>query len=140
MNITPEQLSKADDTEFSKLAGEVLLSKPYQHNTKQLYNDAGELQCVKCKGILWSSGKYVNIGPCSFPDPILITSDNAYKWRDWAVEKFGEIAFTNALLKLKHSDCSYGATPFDVWIATKAQPRHYIEAACRCVINAKESK
>jgi hypothetical protein len=136
MNITPEQLSKADDTEFSKLAGEVLLSKPYQHNTKQLYNDAGELQCVKCKGILWSSGKYVNIGPCSFPDPILITPDNAFKWRDWAVEKFGDGFFEASFIEVIGNAGIYSSQG----VLCYGEPRHYIEAACRCVINAKESK
>ena len=49
--------------------------------------------------------------------------DNAEKWRDWTVEKYGTMAFIEALAFLGIRDMHE---------LVKAKPHHYIRTACLC--------
>ena len=105
-------------------------------------------QCPKCKQ--WAAKKLIRINeqylqiwysgmPCTV-DPIPLAWPNAIKWRDWAVEKFGEEKFMRSLwelFKIEHKS-SYSIRTFEQWVAIKAKPHHYLRASAKCAEGESE--
>ena len=133
--VMKDQLLNCDLTtaegkkELSRLLGEVL--QPYtKHKAKQSLCEmaASSYRCKNC-----GEKQYDPEQVCPSPR-IPLTPDNAFKWRDWAVEKFGASNLWLALRKV-WMECYIGQEPFTTWLATKAQPHHYLIAAALCKLN-----
>lgn len=133
--MTPEQISKLSDEDFSKLAGEVLQPEELLHEMiEQTERGLWPYYCEKCK-----KGHDLKQ---DFPyrcaaGSIDLTPDNAFKWRDWCVENYIEAEFEDAMHEVYQNSEYNNLMSYQMWLLTKATPRHYIEAAVRCVINAK---
>lgn len=138
--MTEKQVLKLTGVEFSKFAGEVLQSEIKEHRayTRKCKDARVPIGCVHCdanyirKGIHWKTPKETCV--CR---PIPLTPDNAFKWRDWAVEKFTRDMFARILWEVYYSTESYGKISFTDWICSVAQPIHYIKAAVLCEMRTK---
>lgn len=101
--------------------------------------------CEKC-------GKFViqDVPYCEIPDPIAATPANAFKWRDWCVEKYGDGFYIESLMTVcneaaSEKDKAKKFTYLEVsvylaeWLAVKCQPLDILKAVCLTVIAAKEN-
>ncbi len=123
-------LLTASDEDLPRMLGEVLGSTPCHHTWEP--NNT----CVKC-GFDDSNPHNGYDANCPIPDPIPLTPANAFKWRDWAVEKFGEDAFVNALIEVYND--TVNCITLMQFIA-KSQPHVWLIASAICVQNDKEQK
>jgi hypothetical protein len=115
-------------TALSKALGVVL--EPGEH----IWSETQSILCIRCRHFKDSAP-----GVCRKPIPL--TPAEAFKWRDWAVEKVGIKHYCyqleqiyRATLALASDWSQYG---FGLWLL-KAKPHHYLQAAALCVI--KENK
>jgi hypothetical protein len=85
--MTNEQILTAEGDELSRLLGEVLQAAICQYHGKHP-------PCQPCNTCsTWVEG---GIRKCK-PDPIPLTPDEAFKWRDWAVAEYGIGCFYGVL-------------------------------------------
>jgi hypothetical protein len=79
--------------------------------------------------------------PAHNPCPIPLTPDNAFKWRDWAVEKYGSSALQDAFAEIYKKELDH-KWPMEIavyrWLFKEATPAHYIKAACLCKIESEK--
>ncbi len=125
--MTQEQILKCSDEDLPTLAGEVLHAKPWKH----CFNNN---TCVTCgQGRLPSQ----HDESCLCTDPIPLTWDNAMKWRDWAVEKFGYAVYRKAMVSVYYNSVDFRDCSFDEFMLYKTKPKHYIKVAMLCKVNQK---
>jgi hypothetical protein len=125
--ITKEQMLKPTGDELSRLAGEVLQVKHDMAN-----DGVNHVTCKVCDETLPLMCRWDL--PERYPCEVPLTWDEAMKWRDWAVEKFGDLAWQDPIWKLYH-DVSGDRKKVCVYahrFIAYAQPEHYIKAACLC--------
>lgn len=128
------KILEASGEELSRLAGELLGSnKLHRHNPRDI--GEGVYQCVYCNKVGFQKDTEDNSETCPVGYPIPLTPDNAFKWRDWAVEKFGFVNFRWSMEEVHYQDDK--ARGFTTWLATHADPIHYIKAACLCKLDEK---
>lgn len=114
--MTEDQILNCTDADLPKMSGEVFDTR-YCKNCTTKPDICTPKRC------------------CYIPIPL--TWDNAMKWRDWAVEKFGYNIFRKTLVDVYFYFIDDLKMSFDEWIITKIRPSHYIKAAMLC---AKEPK
>ena len=128
--MTKDQKLNCPDADLPMMAGEVLCPEEKHH----MYPPNDSDKCPKCKKRTYASGYATKElqKPCTVADPIALTPDNAFKWRDWACDEYGYTTFKQAMLDIKHINPLRKTLPFDLWLASFAQPKHYIKAVCLC--------
>ncbi len=133
--MTTNEILNLSDEELPRVAGEVLITKeasPGDFAHDVVYADSADYgSCRKC-------GMTILVGDCIFPDPIPLTPANAFKWRDWAVEKYGAVKLKQAILDVYIHAGGRLEGSFSYWLAVFAQPKHYIKAAMICKENDNE--
>ena len=73
--------------------------------------------------------------PCTVPDLIPLDDWNvAMKWRDWAVGKYGQMAYGPALAKVSGVKDDYSLA---FWLMTDARPADYLKAAALCKLEGE---
>ena len=140
--MTEQQLLKLTGDELSRALGEVLQPKGGSHLPENIVDS--EWQCVLC-GIQWDEASIISMDSMSQAKciPFIhLTPDNAFKWREWAVEKFGDSHYVWQLRQIYKHECGgsgyeYSDYLFIFWLA-KAQPEHYLKAAALCEIRSKK--
>lgn len=158
--ITKEQILQAEGEELSRLLGEVLQPEKNKHILG--YGNL-EANCRKCNELIKvsrASGSSLAVNwrfvkgvdrICTIPDPIPLTWPEAMKWRDWAHKiewshhRNGLDMFNNALKSVCHevspiSNPCYHLSHYAWWLANKAQPKHYEQAAAYCKLNQESKK
>jgi hypothetical protein len=137
-----EQILQAEGDDLAMMAGKMLIG----NHTPTLYGPYDDppstsISCQNCHQIrqdvtasdrkdFWNESCYIAITPA-----------NAFKWRDWAVEKYGATVFWNAMDAVftmewatyknsKDFNRKYVSTPS--WAMVYAQPKHYVKAAMLC--------
>lgn len=120
----PLTCSEAD---LPRVAGEVLVGKGHIWS--------GSYPHITCS--LCNKYKHDKSPVCTGKD-IPLTPANAFKWRDWAIEKYGWRAFDDALAEV---GCHQGKADMK-WheFALKLTPADYIRAACECKLNSEKGK
>lgn len=143
--ITKEQILQSEGDELSRLAGEALQSKKCfieaQTARKHQHKLPAKYFCNTCN--LWTDTPKKH----AKADPIPLTPSNAFKWRDWAIEKYGSCKFEGAMVKMIYptidlsDETAERARVMTIsalsFFAKRAQPKHYIKAACLCEIEGK---
>ena len=109
---TKEQILRAEGEELSRLLGEA-----FGNNHRKITEWCNV--CMVCQA---STRK---VDTC----PITLTWNEAMKWRDWAVKKFGYCMFTDVVLIARR-----GTYPDFIAFA---KPEHYLKAAAICKLNAE---
>ena len=110
------------EKDLPRMAGEILLPEhcnDRSHRFSAAHRDGcNKKRCFKCNK---------PYGEANIP----LTWDNAMKWRDWAVDKYGWEAFIGALAEVtKYAwHGAKGYTSPEAYALAKAQPHHYIRAA-----------
>lgn len=122
------KLLSATGPELSKMLGEVLHGKHKE-------DESGF--CENC--YLFMTKENLEKDPTC---DIELFPGNAFKWRDWAVKKYGGKHYHYQLEQIYRSGLDsasdYSQYGFSLWII-KAQPEHFLKAAALCVLNDKES-
>jgi hypothetical protein len=160
--MNPDQLLKAEGDELSKLLGEVL--EVNGHHEYPRVGDYMDAECELC-------GCWDNEWPAEQPclkakkfDPIPLTPAEAFKWRDFAVEKYEEDVYLVSLFTVWDATVYYEYEDYETewlqfrttqktidsmdidydmeikfykWCATEAQSKHYLQAAALCVLKGK---
>ena len=123
--MNKEQILQAEGEELSRMAGEVLQPDREQCKCDTFHQVKAwdEFRCNDCAGY-----EDENIIP--------LTPDNAFKWRDWAVEKFGVVVFRRNMEEVQYYS-SKKSHAFSSWVSCYAKPSHYIKAACLCALEVK---
>ncbi len=122
--MTPEQILKADDKTLPAMAGKVL-----QPDAKHYWTNTGGIEhCKNCRE-MWNASKENTTCHCHIP----LTPDNAFKWRDWAVEKYGAKCFMKAVETVGNECLGYVDESAFICFG---DPIHYIKAAMLCVVKA----
>ena len=126
--ITQNQILNASDEELPRLLGEVLQLRHKSIGTFQ--------NCVHCNCNLNTSTTH---GVCKRPIPL--SWDNAMEWRDWAVKEYGRSELIKSILAVLGVEWRPSEIDFVVVagiFALNLKPKHYIQAAAICKLNAKE--
>ena len=137
-----QRLSQADTStpegreELSKWLGEILQPRTTRHWFRKAYTATGGGRYKRCRNCNKILPAHTPKGPCG-TDSIDLTPAEAFKWRDWAVAEYHLIAFRFAIVEVKNQT-NYAAMKLDIWLACKAQPKHFLKAAAYCVLNEKE--
>jgi hypothetical protein len=126
-----KDFNQMTDTELSLWLGEVLNGGSHGHIVAQTIQEMefSYYHCKTCGKINFETDSH-----CPISAPIPLTPDNAFKWRDWAVEKYGEddegdTYFVKAMMVVYNFyGNNYGIT---AWLTDKAQPKHYLIAAAK---------
>lgn len=139
--MTIKQIIQTTEETLSAIAGKVLQPETNEHKWD---GAPGIVKCQKCDTI-WVDDN----SDCPKTDPIPLTPANAFKWRDWAMEEFGETAFDTAkcfamdLWSIQNGIPTSSKHKLEGWriadsfFANAGEPIHYIKAACLCVLQAK---
>lgn len=155
--ITIEQILKADGDDLSRQAGEALQPETARHDLKYERSNLPTMYwkvCRKCKARTKMTEDIevhlaANCGNIKcVPDPILLTPDNAFKWRDWAVKKFGAEQFEIAITIIDSYNRNFEFDQYDQEMIESSvsqsfnfgSPDEYIKASCICVLKDKEDK
>ena len=119
-------LLKASGDKLSKLAGQILQPEVCQ-------------KCFLSKDGVCDKKEGLKVDRCNL---IPLTWPEAMKWRDWAVKEYGALAIETAMVSVMYPDIDMSkedAMSERVltisslsFFAKKAQPEHYIKAACLC--------
>lgn len=128
--MTKEQILNCTDEDLPKMAGEIL--QPDSLGSYVQKDNNGDHRCIVC-------GKKSNeLCNCKIPCLVRLTWDNAMKWRDWAVEKFGSNDFLDAFeeVMLLFVGPIVSQTEFE-YRYIYAQPTHYIKAAMLCAVESE---
>ena len=133
--MTKDQIPKATGDDLSRLAGEVLQPEKQSHDYQMAtYHTINKTwTCRFCYKTIKANKLHEK---CTHANLIPLTWPEAMKWRDWAVGEFGAEEYTEALWQIWKQILN-SETPFDEWLATKAQPEHYIKAAMLCKIGGE---
>ena len=117
--MSNREILSAEGEELDKLAGKMLIHEP----PHKISSDGHDCWCIKC-------GKYDAVGICSKPD-LIDTSDwnEAMKWRDRCVDKYGESKFVQVLYDLFHDELGHGGF---LEIIAFAQPQDIFKAILLC--------
>ena len=134
--MNPNQMT---DAKLSLWLGKVLQPEKNEHDTRRMDRAMANHKppyCRKC------DRKVPYSEPCPIPDPIPLTPAEAFKWRDWAVERGLEYHYMEALwavfcaLKGYDTGCSV-PSEFSYWLGTEARSREFLIAAAKCKENSK---
>jgi hypothetical protein len=137
--ITKQDILEATEETLPRLAGEVLQPEKNKHIPGN--RSHGQTFCSKCDLKLWTWAvprmQYTHHWerPCERANPIPLTWDNAMKFRDWAVEKYGD-CFYDEMYNVYTHDNFCGC--FNEWLVGYAKPEHYLKAAAICKLNSEE--
>ena len=134
--MTKDQILSASEKNLPRILGEVLQPEPSQHDTRRMDRAMANHKppyCRKCD----CKVPYSEL--CTVPDPIPLDDwPEAMKWRDWAVEKYGEDTYWASLCEVFKS--SQNPTSNDLpkfqWFVygiCRFKPKHYLIAAALCV-------
>ena len=123
--ITVEQILQAEGDELSRLAGEVL-----RGDMRLNHDEDRSGRCRKCLCRCGEDGWQVEC----IAVPIPLTPNNAFKWRDWAVEKFGWQSLDQCLYSIYAEQLVLGGIYSWMEWMLNLKPEHYIKAACLCVL------
>jgi len=130
--MTEQELLKLTGDELSMALGEVL-----RGDMRANHDEDSSGRCKKCL--------------CKFTDPswrreciavpILLTPDNAFKWRDWAVDKLDKCEYVKALLAV--FGVAWNPVDIDFTVVCglfgcELKPEHYLKAAALCEIRSKK--
>lgn len=129
--MTEQQILNASEADFPAMCGEVLQperTKPRWHSPSSLVDH----KCSRCR----QSVEKDNSLTCLGKDPIPLTPDNAFKWRDkYADDEDSLFAFIAALETVwRNGDMELC---FEQWLIF-AQPIHYLKAACLCKMRGEK--
>lgn len=129
--MNKDQILTASDTELPALLGEVLQPETKVCDLVHISYSMTDpnWQCTKCDKLCDVKKNW----PCTIPDSISLTPDNAFKWRNWAVEKYGKHEFSFAMQDSTVSEFNWDYVP----IVSLAKPRHYLIAAALCAMKGK---
>lgn len=133
--MNKDKLLQATGPELSKLLGEILLYVPkgYGDPDSDIYANMSKEFRGKhvsiTSAVLEVENNYLQRKNGGIP----LTPDNAFKWRDWAVEKYGESKFVQVLYDMIRNELGYGFLE----IIAFAQPEHYLKAVALCVLGDK---
>lgn len=161
--ITLETLTTASDKELPKMLGEILQPETGRFHDQLFANEISRFkispileqittECPKCRK--WAAKKLIRINerylqtwysdePCVIDHIDTNDWNVSMKWRDWAVEEYGDEAFIEAL---RMSFMGIGCDCIDVeipdesvlkWASLDAQPKHYLIAAALCKLNSQ---
>lgn len=140
--MTNEQILSATGPELSQLLGKVLQTSPLMHEIRTKWAGDPPMKnpptvCLKC-GLIDPDVD----GYCLPHAPIPLTPAEAFKWRDWAVEKYGEDMYWAALCEVFKSsqNPTSDSLPKFQWFVygiCRFKPEHYLKAAALCVLGDK---
>ena len=145
--MTEQLLLELTGDELSRALGEVLQPETNKHNEHGEQVVPFTSSCSKCKlmmrefGVPYSRPTEHSNKPCKYADPIPLTPDNAFKWRDWAVEKFGKQVFMDALCIVYWDYFNRDGTAkmsFKEWLGCYIEPEHFLKAAALCETRSKK--
>ena len=142
-----DKLLNAKGEELSRLLGEVLQPEKNKHNEEGYKANACMTFCTKCKlemnefGVPQPFPTIHFSRPCKHADPVPLTWPEAMRWRDWCSQKLRRSLFEDAMYIVYLSTTYHDVFGFCTWlISDKCEPRHYLIAAARCVLNSKEKQ
>lgn len=129
-----EALNTASEAELPRVLGEILQPETDRHISEQTLEEMqfSYYHCKKCG--------QVNFEPDSHCDEITLIDiydwPTAMKFRNEAVEKWGEETYAAQLIRALMLEFVYGQISTDKQIAvalsTKTKPKHHYIAAARC--------
>jgi hypothetical protein len=135
--MTPDTLLTASDKDLPRLLGEVLINEDKTHEP----NLPGHM-CKRCFiSFRWPTSPAKD-ADCPAKNLIPLTPDNAFKWRDWAIDGSH---YMNGIWD-KACDAVYyhfrdgSFEPRGRWFVAYAQPKHYLIAAALCVLKGKDNE
>ena len=100
------KLLETEGKELSQLLGEVLQTKPYEHNTYMTRVGLPPIKnvgykCIKCGEFQELEDWENNETPCTLPDPIPLDKwDVVMKWRNWLKDNFTFEQITSVMITI----------------------------------------
>jgi hypothetical protein len=136
--MTIEQLLKADK-DLPRMLGELLHGE---------HKEGESGFCENC--YLFMTDENLQKNPTC---DIELFPANAFKWRDWAVEKYGAVIYKDALIDIycdevgmldsergTLEECLEYFDKYIIWLTVKAQPKHYLLAAAACKLRGESDE
>lgn len=142
--MTPDPILPSTEETLPAIAAGILQPEMPLHDSVPIQKEVSfyKFRCTKCDT---KSAYDLSKDMCLVRNTIPLTWDNAMKWRDWAVEKYGE-GFLHALCEVminanpswKFTSDADAKARLMSYAAAYAKPIHYIKAACLVVLSQKE--
>ena len=89
--------------------------------------ESSEFRCRKCRKVINAASDETECVADSIP----LTPDNAFKWRDWAMDNFALLDIMQAMQKVEDFNNKTYADPA-MWWKLESQPDHWLQAAALC--------
>jgi hypothetical protein len=143
--MNKEALLKLTDEELPQ-ALDGILSGPFEHEV--VNHGTHHVKCKRCNEVIllmerWDIREHHPCWVSPFDDLIPIDDFNtAMRWRDWAVEEVGQLAYSKAITKV-YWDVEYIGSDIAVngykWVIAKAKAKHYLLAAAICKLEGNNN-